>query len=57
MSGVSISRNPILQTMAQHTLPYKGLGTGILRAVSVYPEIKFIYDFEGERFIAIIKRP
>jgi len=57
ISGVSISRNPILQTMAQHTLPYKGLGTGIMRAVSIYPNIKFLNEQDKERFIVVIKRP
>jgi ATP-dependent DNA helicase RecG len=56
-SGVSISRNPILQTMAQHTLPYKGLGTGVVRAISFYPQIKFVNDQEGERLIVTILRP
>ncbi len=56
-NGVSISRNPILQTIAQHTLPYKGLGTGIMRAISLYPSIQFTNDTEQERFIIIIKRP
>jgi ATP-dependent DNA helicase RecG len=56
-SGVSISRNPIMQTIAQHTLPYKGLGTGVLRAISLYPEIKFFNDQELERFVVTIKRP
>ncbi len=57
LSGVSISRNPILQTIAQHTLPYKGLGTGIMRAISIYPNIEFKNDQEIERFTVIIKRP
>lgn len=56
-SGISISRNPILQTMAQHTLPYKGLGTGVMRAISIYPAMTFINEQEKERFIVIIKRP
>jgi predicted HTH transcriptional regulator len=56
-SGVSISRNPILQTMAQQSLPYKGLGTGVMRAISIYPEIKFVNDQEHERLIVTIKRP
>jgi ATP-dependent DNA helicase RecG len=56
-SGVSISRNPILQTMAQHTLPYKGLGTGVVRAISFYPKIKFLNDVEQERLIVTIMRP
>lgn len=57
MSGISIPRNPILQTMAQHELPYKGLGTGIMRAISIYPDIQLINEQEKERFIVIIKRP
>lgn len=57
MSGISIPRNPILQTMAQHALPYKGLGTGIMRAISIYPDIQLINEQEKERFIVIIKRP
>lgn len=57
ISGVSIPRNPILQTMAQQTLPYKGLGTGIMRAISLYPEIEIINDQEKERLTVIIKRP
>jgi len=57
LSGISIPRNPILQSMAQHTLPYKGLGTGIMRAVSRYPNIQFINNTEKEQFIAIITRP
>lgn len=57
ISGVSIPRNPILQTMAQQTLPYKGLGTGVMRAISLYPDISFVNDQEKERLIAIITRP
>jgi predicted HTH transcriptional regulator len=56
-SGISIARNPILQTMAQHALPYKGLGTGIMRAISAYPDITFENNAEKEQFIVKIKRP
>jgi predicted HTH transcriptional regulator len=56
-SGISIVRNPILQTMAQHILPYKGLGTGIIRAISIYPDITFENDVMKEQFIVKIKRP
>lgn len=55
--GISIPRNPVLQSLAQHLLPYKGLGTGVPRAVSKYKEIEFVNDQERERFIVIIKRP
>lgn len=57
ISGVSISRNPILQTMAQQALPYKGLGTGVMRAISLYPDIEFTNDQEKERLTVVIKRP
>jgi predicted HTH transcriptional regulator len=56
-SGISIARNPILQTMAQHTLPYKGLGTGIMRAISIYPDIILENDIAKEQFKVVIKRP
>lgn len=56
-SGISIPRNPILQSIAQHALPYKGLGTGIMRAISIYPDIKFINNQDKEQFLVIIKRP
>ena len=55
-SGISIARNPILQTIAQHVLPYKGLGTGVARAISIYPDIAFENDVENERFKVTIKR-
>jgi ATP-dependent DNA helicase RecG len=57
MSGISIPRNPILHSIAQYALPYKGLGTGVMRAISIYPQITFINEQDKEQFIAIIKRP
>jgi len=56
-NGLSISRNPVLQSMAQYVLPYRGLGTGITRALAVYPAIEFKNDIENERFISTIRRP
>ena len=57
LSGISVPRNPILQSVAQTILPYRGLGTGIMRATSIYSEIEFINDQEGERLVVTIKRP
>lgn len=54
VSGVSIPRNPILQSIVQYMLPYKGAGTGLMRARNLYPDIKLINDAEKEQFIAII---
>lgn len=56
-TGVSIPRNPVLQSIAQYILPYKGAGTGLMRTISIYPNIQFINEQEKERFIVIIKKP
>lgn len=56
-NGISIARNPILQSVAQFVLPYKGLGTRVSRAVALYPEIEFINDVSAEQFRVVIKRP
>ena len=55
-NGISIPRNPVLQSFAQYVLPYKGAGTGIMRALFIYPDIEFRNEPENERFVAIIKR-
>jgi len=55
-SGISIPRNPILQSLAQYVLPYKGLGTGVVRALSYYPAIEFINETNLDRFKTIIHR-
>ena len=55
-SGIAIPRNPVLQSLAQYVLPYKGLGSGIVRALSYYPSIEFTNDTTLDRFTAIIKR-
>ena len=55
-SGNSNIRNPILTSFATKLLPYRGLGTGILRALKEYPAIDFIDDREGNLFRAVIKR-
>ncbi|WP_367209300.1 RNA-binding domain-containing protein [Sphingobacterium sp. R2] len=56
-NGISIARNPILQSVAQFVLPYKGLGTGVSRAVALYPNIDFANDTQAEQFKVIIQRP
>ena len=56
-SGNSNIRNPILTSFATKLLPYRGLGTGILRALKEYPAIDFIDDREGNLFRAVIRRP
>jgi ATP-dependent DNA helicase RecG len=57
-TGNSILRNPILASfVAKKLLPYRGLGSGILRALEAWPRIDFKDDREGCLFTAIIWRP
>jgi len=37
-------------------LPYRGIGSGIVRAIKHYDKINFINDIEAERFKVIICR-
>ena len=55
--GNSNIRNPILVSFASRILPYRGLGSGIMRALAAWPDIEFIDDRENNLFKAIIKRP
>jgi ATP-dependent DNA helicase RecG len=57
ISGISIHRNPILNSVSQYILPYSGLGSGIKRALHFHPELSFINDIEKEEFISSFKRP
>jgi len=56
-SGNSNIRNDIITSFATKVLPYRGIGTGIRRAIKNYPDIDFVNDMDGEQFVAIIKRP
>lgn len=55
-NGISIPRNPTLQSIAQFILPYTGLGSGISRITNLYPDIEFENNLSKEQFIATIKR-
>lgn len=55
--GNSNIRNPILVSFASRILPYRGLGSGIVRALAAYPDIEFVDDRESNLFKVIIKRP
>jgi len=56
-NGVSILRNPILLSTVQYILPYKGLGTGITRSFSLYPDITMENKIDENQFKVIIYRP
>ena len=56
-TGNSIIRNPILVSyVAKGLLPYRGLGSGILRALDEWPEIDFRDDRDGCLFNATVHR-
>ena len=55
--GVSVKRNHTLASFAFDLIPYRGIGSGIIRALQHYPHIEFINDVEIDQFKAIIKRP
>lgn len=56
-NGNSNIRNPVLVSfIAKGLLPYRGLGSGIKRALEDWPDIDFIDDREGGLFTATIHR-
>ncbi|MDD1727806.1 MAG: winged helix-turn-helix transcriptional regulator [Methanospirillum sp.] len=56
-NGNSNIRNPVLVSfIAKGLLPYRGLGSGIKRALEDWSDIDFIDDREGGLFTATIRR-
>ena len=55
-NGNSNIRNPILSSFATKILPYRGIGTGVQRALTEYPDIDFENDLDGNQFKVIIER-
>lgn len=55
-SGNSNIRNPILASFATKILPYRGLGSGITRALKAYPHIQFEDNRDGNFFRVTVRR-
>ncbi len=55
--GNPVIRNNLMVSFAIYTLPYRGLGSGIKRALTEQPDIDFDNDPEAEQFRVIIPRP
>jgi ATP-dependent DNA helicase RecG len=55
-AGNSNARNPILASFANQILPYRGYGSGIIRALEAYPSIDLVDDKDGNLFKAIFWR-
>jgi ATP-dependent DNA helicase RecG len=56
-TGVSRRRNHILASYALDVLPYRGAGSGVLRALQAWPQIEFQNLPEVEQFNVVIWRP
>lgn len=55
--GNPVVRNNLMVSYAMHSLPYRGLGSGLKRALENQANIELINDTEGEQFHVIIPRP
>jgi len=55
-NGVSNIRNPLIASYATKELPYRGIGTGILRALAAVPDLDLESDHERNLFTARIPR-
>ena len=55
-NGVSNMRNPLIASFATKELPYRGIGTGIRRALAAVPELGLESDHDRNLFTARIPR-
>jgi len=55
-NGVSNIRNPMIASFATKELPYRGIGTGIRRALAAVPELQLESDHDLNQFTARIAR-
>lgn len=57
-SGISNIRNPILTSFVtkNNLLPYRGMGTGVIRALSKYPDIDFYNEYNKNQFRVVVNR-
>lgn len=54
--GNAVVRNPLIVSFASKIMKYRGIGSGIRRAIKEQPNIELINDIEGEMFKVIIPR-
>ena len=55
--GNAVARNPLIATFCSKTMPYRGLGSGVKRAIKEQPDIRFVNDVDGDQFTVTIPRP
>ena len=56
-TGTSNRRNKVLAEHAAHILPYRGLGTGVPRALHAWPKIDLMDERDANQFRAVLWRP
>jgi ATP-dependent DNA helicase RecG len=54
--GLRKTRNFIIASIAPDLVDYRGLGSGILRALQLYPKIELKHYPEAEQFDVVIWR-
>ncbi len=54
--GNAIVRNPLIVTYVSRLMKYRGVGTGIRRAIKAEPDLELVNDKDGEQFIVRIPR-
>jgi ATP-dependent DNA helicase RecG len=52
--GVRRSRNVLLASFAPDLLNFRGIGSGIVRALKIWPQISWVNDTESEEVVATI---
>lgn len=55
--GTSFQRNPLLASLCAKTMRYRGLGSGILRAIRACGDVFLENDESGRVFRAVLRRP
>ena len=54
--GVSVPRNSVLLSHAQHVMPFSGLGSGLPRSLARCPNLELVNDEKANRFITRFPR-
>jgi len=55
-NGNSNNRNPVIASFARHVLPYRGIGSGVQRALKNWSEIELLDDRDKNEFKVVIFR-
>lgn len=54
--GSSVIRNNLLVSFCSKTMKYRGIGSGVRRALKEYPQTELINDTDRELFVAVLSR-